>query len=156
MVVSLTRSSRKILIASYIIGGIGAVGQAYLLHAELSTGHQYRLVAAGLYASIAEAGFWLSPLAAIGLTLAFARRSLFASVMLPATLSPAVFAFVFRFLSGTTGLSSLPEVPGSDFSAGAAASQFYMYSIGLIVAGIATAACVGVVLKAIQSARSMP
>ena len=148
--------SAKIVLAAYISGAVGAIGQSYLLFHELSMTLPYKVVDARAYASIGEVGLWVASISAIFLSAAIARRSIVGPVLFPVGLAPAMFALAFRFLSRLYPPDRAHEVLGGEFTVANAADQFYAYAGVLAVVGLIVAALIALGLKAIQSVKGLP
>ena len=121
----------RLNLAGLAIGTVGSLGKAFLLRHELVDCLPYKEANAPLYASIADIGIWLAPLAAILAAVYFVRRSVWLSLAVPVGISPITFTLIYWVAdrgSDTIGYG--------DLSAATAAKQFYSYSTELFVAGI--------------------
>lgn len=130
--------SRLFFLVAFVIGGIGALGQAYLLYHELVDCLPYKEFGYGLYQSIANVGVWVAPLLAIGGGLLFGLKRFWLAVIVPVFSCPLLFAGIFKAASIAREWSVGVEI-GADsggFSPAVAAQGFYSYTFSLVIVGL--------------------
>lgn len=129
-----TSKSLLFLIIAIVIGGIGALGQAYLLYHELVNCLPYKVIGLGLYQSIANVGVWTAPLLAVIAGLLFGLKRFWLAAIIPVFSCPLFFAGVFKAASIVRESSVGADF--GDFTPTAAADGFYAYSISLTITGL--------------------
>lgn len=151
------QASLRFSIIALVIGAIGAVGEGYLLHHELTNCLPFKAVDADFYQSIARTGVWLSPLVAICVGTFFVRKRFWLSLILPVLLTPLLFAAIFRGFHLFYGLSTVaaPEEFG-DFTTSKAAEQFFSYSLSLAITGFVIGAVLASLLWLIVRPKKLP
>lgn len=82
-----------------IIGGIGAAGQAFLLHHELVDCYPYKVVDYSFYKGIADFGVYLALPIAIISGVAFGLKRWWLAIFVPVFSCPLLFAAVFKTIS---------------------------------------------------------
>lgn len=126
------------LLVAIVIGGIGALGQAYLLYHELVNCLPYKVIGSGLYQSIANVGVWVAPLIAIVGGLIFGLRRFWLAVTIPVFSCPLLFAGIFKAASimreWSVGMETGAEF--GYFNPTVAAQNFYSYTFSLVIVGL--------------------
>lgn len=133
------KKSYLLFFAALIIGSIGAVGQAYLLHHELVDCYPYKITNPHFYRFISEIGVYFAPIVAIigGLLLGWKRFWL--TTIAPVVLCPLMFAFVFKAFSFFG--NDLSNFRGFDGKTPENVTQeFVLYTISLSIIGLFIAA----------------
>ena len=130
--------SRLFFLVAVIIGGIGAIGQAYLLYHELVNCLPYKVIGSGLYQSIANIGIWVAPLVAIVGGLLFGLKRFWLATIVPVFSCPLLFAGVFKAASIVREWSVGVETGADfgDFNPTVAAQGFYSYTVSLVIVGL--------------------
>ncbi len=149
--------SRLFLLVAIVIGGIGALGQAYLLYHELVNCLPYKVIGSGLYQNIANVGVWFAPLIAIVGGLVFGLRRFWLAVIIPVFSCPLLFAGVFKAASIVREWSVGVETGADfgDFTPTAAAQGFYSYTISLVIVGLIISAICSFLLSWLSKERKL-
>ena len=117
-----------------IIGGIGACGQAYLLHHELVDCLPYKVVDYVFYCHIANVGVCFSPLLAIICGGLFGIKRFWLAAILPVICCPLLFAVIFKIYSVVYQESN--ALVGFDGKTSATLFQdFFLYTVSLAITG---------------------
>lgn len=130
--------------AAFILGAVGAFGQAFLLFHELEHTYPYKVMNYDLYSKIAHVGLFAAPLIALlGGLVSGLRRSWFALIV-PVISCPLAFALVFWAVSSVTA--------GADWNfdnstPATAALDFYLYAVYLAIAGLVVGAVCALLLN---------
>lgn len=133
-----TSKSRLFFLVAIVIGGIGALGQAYLLYHELVNCLPYKEIGFGLYQNIANVGVWVAPLVAIVGGVVFGLKRFWLATVFPAFSCPLLFAGVFKAASVMRELNIEVKTGAEfgDFTPAAATQQFLSYTISLAITGL--------------------
>jgi hypothetical protein len=133
-----TSKSRLFFLVAIVIGGIGALGQAYLLYHELVNCPPYKVIDADFYRSIARVGVYFAPLVAVVSGLLFGLKRLWLATIVPVFSCPLLFAGVFKAASivreWNVGVETVADF--GDFTPAVAAKDFYSYTISLVITGL--------------------
>lgn len=146
-------SKEKITIWFYIvIGSIGAFGEAILIRHELVDCYPYKVSRySNLYDQIANTGFFLIPIVAIGITLFFVSEKRFWTTAMPAFLCPLIFLLLFEYFTWTNPAYGEDVRNGiKDFSSVEANRQFVTYIFQLSLKGLVTGLLCGGFIFALQ------
>ena len=130
--------SRLLFLVAIVIGGIGALGQAYLLYHQLVNCLPYKEIGSGLYQNIANVGVWFAPLVAIVCGLLFGLKRFWLATIVPVFSCPLLFAGVFKAASIVREWNVGVETGAGfgDFTSAVAAKDFYSYTISLVITGL--------------------
>jgi hypothetical protein len=130
--------SRLVFFVALAIGGIGACGQAYLLHHELVDCLPYKVIYAGFYPNIAKIGVYFAPFIAIASGFLFGRKRFWLATIIPVLSCPLLFAVVFKAASVIREWSVGVELDSGfgDFTSAVAAQKFYSYVVSLTITGL--------------------
>ena len=130
--------SRLFFLVAIVIGGIGALGQAYLLYHELVNCLPYKVIGSGLYQNTANVGVWFAPLVAIVGGLLFGLKRFWLAAIVPVFSCPLLFAGVFKAASivheWSVGVETVADF--GDFTPIVAAKGFYSYTLSLAITGL--------------------
>jgi hypothetical protein len=124
---------RMIFLAAFILGGIGAVGEAYLLYHELANCYPYKIIDVYFYRDIAVVGVYIAPIAAVIAGFMIARKRFWLATIAPVVLCPLFFACVFKAFWMTHPTDIIMHFDGK--TAASAAQDFYIYTAGLALTG---------------------
>jgi hypothetical protein len=133
-----TSKLQLIFFTALVIGGIGACGQAYLLHHQLVDCLPYKVIDADFYRSIARVGVYFAPLVAVVIGLLFGLKRFWLATIVPVFSCPLLFAGVFKAASIVREWSVGVETGADfgDFTPAVAAKDFYSYTISLVITGL--------------------
>jgi hypothetical protein len=133
-----TSKLRLIFFIAFIIGGIGACGQAFLLYHELVNNYPYKVIDFNFYRSIASTGVYSALIIAVICGFLFGLKRFWLAVVTPVVLCPLLFAVVFKTASVSQKLSIGAEADTGfgDFTPAIASQEFYSYAVSLAIAGL--------------------
>ncbi len=147
---------RLLFSVALIIGGIGAIGQAWLLYHELADCYPYKMMDA-VYKTIANIGLYLAPFIAIAGGLLFGLKRLWLTPIISVTLCPLIFACVFKMALIVNEWNGIANRDWSfDGKTRAMAEQdFFSYTIWLAVIGLIVGACSSSILALLSKLRKL-
>jgi len=128
--------------AGVAIGGIGAVGQAVILHNYLVHSYPFKMMNVppwDFYERIGQVGIYMAPVVAIAFTLLLGLKKKFLSPMIPVIVCPLVFWFLFEiaFLASPYRGELMREVNFEGYTGETARYLFGFTVLSLLVWGAA-------------------
>jgi hypothetical protein len=132
-----TPTTRRLYYIGLIVGEMGALGQALLLHHELIDTLPYKAMSVELfftYMAIARTGVWSAFILSVLIGAYLGRYRVWLTVLVPVILSPIVFGLVYKAYSMLYLME--PASSYGEFGTEAAAGQFYQYCFSLVCGGI--------------------
>lgn len=152
-----TSKSRLFFLVAFIIGGIGAIGQAYLLYHELVNCYPYKMMDFAFYKSVANVGVYFAPFIAISSGVLFGLKKMWLTSIAPVILCPLLFAGVFKTASIMHESSGVVDA-GWNFDGktpAIAAQEFFFYAISLTIAGLIIGAVCSFLLARLSKERKL-
>jgi len=149
-----TSKLRLIFLTGLVIGGIGALGQAYLLYHEVVHTYPYKIMDYPFYKSIANVGVLFAPFIAVVSGLLFGLKRFWLASIIPVISCPLLFAGVFKMVSIVrvwrgeldTGMSYFDgKTPAM------AAQDFLLYSVSLAIVGLIIGGICSFLLSRLQA-----
>jgi len=138
------------------VGGIGACGQAYLLHHELVDCLPYKETGSGMYQIIANVGVWVAPLIAIFTGWVFGKKKFWLALIVSVVLCPILFVGVYK---ATSVLREASNIAYSNEMFGGTpamiAQQFFSYSVTLAITGLIIGAICSFLLLLVSKPRKL-
>ncbi len=133
-----TSRLRLIFLTGLVIGGIGALGQAYLLYHELVHTYPYKIMDYPFYKSIANVGVLFAPFIAVVSGLLFGLKRFWLASIIPVISCPLLFAGVFKTASIVREWNGVVDA-GINFDGktpAMAAQDFFSYTVSLAIVGL--------------------
>jgi hypothetical protein len=155
-----TSKSRLVFLIALVVGGIGAFGQAFLLHHELIDCYPYKMMSfppAEFYADIAKSGVYFAPIAATFCGFLFGLKRFWLAIIAPIVLSPLIFACVFKASLITREWSGVTDVGRNfdDTKSLTLAQVFFSYTFSLLIAGLIIGAACSFLLLCISKTKKL-
>ena len=150
--------TRVIFFIAIIIGSIGAVGQAYLLHHELVDCYPYKLMDWHFYDSIAEFGIYFAPTVAIICGILFGLKRFWFSTIVPVVFCPLIFSLILKaFLVCGIDMSKAENTIYFDGKTIATATQdFYLSSLNLSIFSLVIGGVCSFILSRFSIGKKLP
>jgi hypothetical protein len=140
-----TRTLTLSLVA-ILIGCIGAIGQAYMLHHELADCYPYKIVNWSFYNDIAQVGIYFAPFIAISFGIFFNFKRFWLMSVIPVVLCPLLFSIVFISFSLFRVDENIEWFFDGQTTTGATLS-FVSYSVKLSLVGFIIGGICSYILK---------
>ena len=138
----------------FVIGSIGAFGQAYILRNELVGSYPYKMMAfppASFYARIGNRGLLAAPVLAIAIPLFLRIAKPYLLATIPVCLCPVLFWLIFKMAYFFGGLEGQTRT-GRNFdgtTADMVANEFAHEILSLMVVGAAIGMACGLIVPAL-------
>ena len=149
--------SRWVFLVAILIGSVGAVGQAYILHHELFHSYPYKMMDYLFYRSIANFGIYLAPFLAIVIGFLFGRKRLWLTPIIPVFLCPLLFSIIYEMASVLSVWNgTVNNDVNFDGTTPAMASQnFFVYSLWLVILGLIVGTVCSFLLMCLSKPRKL-
>ena len=148
-------NTKLLFFLAIIIGSIGAIGQAYMLHHELVDCYPYKMMDWNFYKSIAGVGVYFAPIAAVIVGILFGLKRFWLTIIVPVVLCPLLFSTVFKIFSIMQKFENINWQFDGQTTA-MAAQEFFLYTLALSFVGLIMGAICSFILYRLSIAKKLP
>ena len=148
------------LLTALVIGGIGAFGQAYMIHHELADCYPYKVMSfppASFYRNIADYGFCFAPLVAIAAGFLFGLKRFWLALIAPVVLCPLIYAEMYKIAFVLRERSGILDT-GRNFDgtlSQTVTENFFSLAVWLSIEGLIVGAVIGFLLTRLFTAKKL-